>query len=122
MPEVLFLGKKPKQKGKPKNSSPSTGKKGKKVKAGHMRASHILVKKLSIAEEIKEDIDSGADFAKLARQYSECPSKKRGGDLGEFKRGDMVKEFETAVMKLKIGEVSSPVKTVHGYHVIKRTG
>ena len=93
-----------------------------KVKAGHVRASHILVPKLSLAQEIKKQLLSGASFNKLAEKYSECPSKKKGGDLGSFKRGEMVKEFEQAVYSMKIGEISDPVKTQFGYHIIKRTG
>ena len=93
-----------------------------KKKAGHVRASHILVKKLSIAKEIKERINEGEDFSKLALQFSDCPSKKKGGDLGFFKRGDMVKEFENAVYSMKVGDISDPIKTQFGYHIIKRTG
>ncbi len=87
-----------------------------------MRASHILVKKQSVAVDLLNRIKSGEDFAKIAQQYSECPSKKRGGDLGEFNRGQMVKPFEQAVLSLKVGEISAePVKTQFGYHLIKRT-
>jgi len=93
-----------------------------KVKAGHVRASHILVPKLSIAQDIKKQLLAGADFKKLAQKYSECPSKKKGGDLGPFRRGQMVKEFEQAVYSMKVGEISDPIKTKFGYHIIKRTG
>ena len=87
-----------------------------------MRASHILVKKLSLADELLNRIKGGEDFGKIAKEYSECPSKKRGGDLGEFGRGQMVKPFEQAVLSLKVGELSpEPVKTQFGYHLIKRT-
>lgn len=89
---------------------------------GKVRASHILVDKQSQALDIKKKLDSGADFRKLAEQFSSCPSKKKGGDLGFFGRGQMVKEFETAVYSMKVGDVSDPIKTKFGYHIIKRTG
>ncbi|MHA1263716.1 MAG: peptidylprolyl isomerase [Candidatus Helarchaeota archaeon] len=93
-----------------------------KVPAGKVRASHILVEKLSLAQEIREDLEAGADFRKLAAEYSTCPSKKRGGDLGVFGKGEMVPEFEKAVFKMQIGEISEPIKTKFGYHIIRRTG
>ena len=93
-----------------------------KGKAGHVRASHILVPKLSLAQDIKKQLESGEKFNILAQKYSECPSKKKGGDLGFFRRGQMVKEFEQAVYSMKTGEISDPVKTKFGYHIIKRTG
>ncbi len=86
-----------------------------------LRASHILVKKLGLAEEILAKIRNGEDFSKLALAHSECPSRKRGGDLGFFTRGRMVKEFETSVANAKVGEIVGPVKTRFGYHIIKRT-
>ncbi|MHA1794242.1 MAG: peptidylprolyl isomerase [Promethearchaeota archaeon] len=88
---------------------------------GKVRASHILVKKHGEALNILKQLESGKDFKDLARQFSLCPSKKKGGDLGFFGRGQMVKEFEQAVYSLKVGEISDPVKTKFGYHVIKRT-
>ena len=89
---------------------------------GKVRASHILVDKQAKAMDIKKQLDGGADFRKLAEQFSSCPSKKKGGDLGFFGRGQMVKEFETAVYSMKVGDVSDPIKTKFGYHIIKRTG
>ncbi|MHA1341952.1 MAG: peptidylprolyl isomerase [Promethearchaeota archaeon] len=89
---------------------------------GKMRASHILVPKHSKLLEIKKMLENGEKFENLARKFSECPSKKRGGDLGWFTKGQMVKEFEDAVRSLKIGEISEPVKTQFGWHLIKRTG
>ena len=97
--------------------------KKKKAKAGQVRASHILVKKHSQAAEIISKIREGADFAEMARQYSDCPSSKKGGDLGSFRRGQMVRAFEEAAFKLSIGAMTNePVKTQFGYHIIKRTG
>jgi parvulin-like peptidyl-prolyl isomerase len=87
-----------------------------------IRASHILVEKQSQAIKVQEELKAGADFRELARKYSTCPSGKRGGDLGQFGRGQMVKEFEVVAFALKPGQVSEPVKTKFGYHLIKRTG
>ncbi|BDG38464.1 peptidylprolyl isomerase [Saccharococcus caldoxylosilyticus] len=87
-----------------------------------IRASHILVKDEKTAKEIKAKLDKGEDFAKLAKQYSQDPgSAANGGDLGWFGPGKMVKEFEDAAYKLKVGQVSDPVKTDYGYHIIKVT-
>jgi len=87
-----------------------------------IRASHILVKPKEKAEEILEELKMGADFRKLAKEHSECPSKKRGGDLGKFTRGKMVKSFERAAFALKKDQISDIVQTQFGYHIIKRTG
>lgn len=87
-----------------------------------IRASHILVEKQSQAIKVQEELKAGANFSELARKYSTCPSSKRGGDLGQFGRGQMVKEFEVVAFALKPGQVSDPVKTKFGYHLIKRTG
>jgi len=86
-----------------------------------IRCSHILVEKETTAKEVLEKIKMGESFAKLAQQYSIDGTKKRGGDLGFFKRGAMVKEFDKASFALKKGEVSGIVKTNYGYHIIKRT-
>ncbi|MFQ5975844.1 MAG: peptidylprolyl isomerase [Candidatus Hydrothermarchaeales archaeon] len=86
-----------------------------------IRASHILVEKHSEAVALIEEIKKGESFAELARKHSICPSRKRGGDLGFFGHGQMVKEFERAAFKLKKGEVSDIVKTKFGYHIIKLT-
>ena len=89
---------------------------------GKIKAAHILVDKHSKAVEICERITEGQDFGSLAQQFStDRGSGKRGGNLGEFGRGAMVKEFEKAAFALNVGEVSTPVKTKHGYHIIKRT-
>jgi len=87
-----------------------------------IRASHILVEKHSQALRVLEELKAGKDFKILAKEHSTCPSRKRGGDLGFFGRGQMVKEFENAAFGLKKGEVSEPIKTQFGYHIIKKTG
>ena len=86
-----------------------------------VKASHILVPTEDEANTIKTMLDEGEDFAMLARQYSKCPSKAAGGDLGYFKRGQMVKEFEKAAFSLPVGQVSEPVQTQFGWHIIKVT-
>lgn len=86
-----------------------------------IRCSHILVQKESTAKEVIEKINKGESFAKLAEQYSIDGTRKKGGDLGFFKRGAMVKEFDKASFALKKGEVSGIVKTQYGFHIIKRT-
>ncbi len=84
-----------------------------------VRARHILVKTEDEAFQVLYDVQHGKDFGAVAAEKSLCPSKKRGGDLGWFGRGQMVKEFETAAFALKPGEVSRPVKTQFGWHIIK---
>src|SRR4030042_3051680 len=98
------------------------GKGGSPNTAGKMRASHILVEKFTQAQKIKDELNGGSDFKALAEKYSSCPSKKKGGDLGWFTRGQMVPEFESAVIRMNVGETSEPVKTKFGYQIIKRTG
>lgn len=88
--------------------------------ASKIHCAHILVEKQSLAEEIKTKISKGESFANLAKQYSIDVSKKRGGDLGLFGKGVMVKEFEKAAFGLEKGQVSDVVKTQFGYHIIKR--
>jgi peptidyl-prolyl cis-trans isomerase C len=90
--------------------------KEKKVKK--VQARHILVASKEKAEEVKKKIDEGEDFSKLAEEYSECPSKKRGGDLGWFGKGAMVRAFEVAAFTAEEGEVVGPIKTEFGWHVI----
>jgi len=86
------------------------------------RASHILVKDRSCAEDIIKRIKQGSSFESLAREQSTCPSKSSGGDLGWFGPGKMVAEFESAVKRLSPGSVSDIVRTQFGYHIIKCTG
>lgn len=82
-------------------------------------ASHILVEAEDEAREIIEEINEGLSFEDAARKYSSCPSKEAGGSLGEFTRGKMVPEFETAAFNMEEGAISEPVKTQFGYHIIK---
>ena len=86
-----------------------------------IKSSHILVEKYSQAVKLIEDLKKGAVFSTLARKHSICPSKKRGGSLGEFGRGQTLKEFERAAFALKKNEFTeTPVRTKYGYHIIKR--
>lgn len=82
-------------------------------------ARHILVKTEKQANDLLSKINKGADFAQLAKKFSTCPSKKKGGDLGEFKRGQMVKAFDDVVFKKEVLKVHGPVKTRFGYHLIQ---
>lgn len=91
-----------------------------------MKAQHILVKEQQEATKLKQELDAcktpqekSDKFAELANKYSDCPSGKQGGNLDEFKKGDMVAEFENAAANLDIGEISEPVKTKFGWHLIK---
>ena len=88
-----------------------------------IKCSHILVPKQSQAIEILEKIKNGEKFGKLAKEHSiDSGSAKKDGNLGYFTKGMMVKQFEQTAFKLQIGEVSEPVKTEFGYHIIKRFG
>lgn len=82
-------------------------------------ACHILVKTREEADKIKVLLTKGGNFHELAKKHSICPSAKRGGDLGEFRPGKMVKAFDQVVFKLPILEVHGPVKTQFGFHLIK---
>ena len=99
-----------------------------------VRASHVLIdtrKMKTDAElekakqkigDIKKEIDNGADFAEMAKKYSDCPSAEKGGDIDFFQRkGSMVEEFAKVAFSMEVGEVSEPVKTPFGYHIIKVT-
>ncbi len=121
---VVKIGKNKYGKGYQKKDSSSIGNKssGAPIRGGKIKASHILVEKYSKAQELYEDIKMGKNFESLAGEFSTCSSKKRGGNLGEFSKADMVPEFWNACSKLNIGEISQPVKTKFGYHIIKRTG
>ena len=80
--------------------------------------SHILVKSKGEAIQLSSNIKKLKDFQKIARKKSSCPSSQKGGDLGWFRKGQMVREFEDAVWTTPIKTVSEPVKTQFGYHLI----
>jgi len=85
-----------------------------------VHCAHILVKTEQEAKSVMERLNKGERFVNIAKGVSLCPSGKRGGDLGTFSRGKMVKEFETAAFALQKGGVSPIVKTKFGYHIIRR--
>ena len=78
------------------------------------------MEKHSQALEILDEIKKGKKFGAIAREISKCPSRKKDGNLRDFAKGRMVKEFDEVAFKLQIGEISKPVKTEFSYHVIKR--
>lgn len=82
-------------------------------------ASHILVKTAAEAYQIKKDIDNGGSFEYYAKLYSQCPSGQNGGHLGYFGPGQMVPEFEKKAFSMQVGEVSEPIHTQFGWHLIK---
>jgi len=84
-------------------------------------ARHILVPTEAACLELKSKIESGADFAALASEHSQCPSGKQGGDLGDFGPGQMVREFDDVVFRGELGQIHGPVKTQFGYHLIEIT-
>ncbi|MCM1983793.1 peptidylprolyl isomerase [Lyngbya confervoides] len=85
------------------------------------RARHILVPTLEACEDLKAQIEGGADFAEIAKAHSQCPSGRRGGDLGEFGPGQMVPEFDQVVFSADVGTLQGPVKTQFGYHLLEVT-
>ena len=88
-----------------------------------IKCSHILVKKQSEASGVMERLKNGEKFGKLAKEMSiDSGSAKRDGNLGYFGRGVMVKPFEEAAFNLQIGQISEPIKSEFGYHIIKRMG
>lgn len=100
-----------------------------KVKTSHilidttkLKTDAELEKAKQKIEEVKKEIDNGADFAEMARKYSTCPSAENGGDIGFFQRkGSIVEEFAKVAFSMEVGEISEPVKTQFGYHIIKVT-
>lgn len=85
-------------------------------------ARHILVETQERCEELKSQIENGANFADVAKEHSSCPSGQQGGGgLGEFSPGQMVPEFDTVVFSEEIGKVHGPVQTQFGYHLIEIT-
>jgi len=84
-------------------------------------ARHILVDTETQCLQLKSEIEAGADFAEIARRKSSCSSRTRGGDLGSFRTGDMVREFDEAVFSGELNKLLGPVKTQFGYHLIEVT-
>lgn len=84
-------------------------------------ARHILVDSEEKCLDLKQQIADGGDFAALAAENSSCPSGQKGGDLGSFGPGMMVKEFDEVVFNEAVGEVHGPVKTQFGYHLLEVT-
>ena len=87
-----------------------------------VKASHLLVKTEEEALKLKAEIAAGKEFAKVAQEVSLCPSGQNGGDLGYFTKGQMVKEFEDACFSMEVGDVSEPIRTQFGWHLIELTG
>ena len=83
-----------------------------------VRASHILVSNARDAEGIVIRLSKGEDFAELAKRFSKCPSKSKGGDLGWFGKGDMVPEFDQAAFSAEKGKVVGPIRTQFGFHLL----
>ena len=88
--------------------------------SNQVHCAHILVKTEKEANAVLERVKNGESFANIAKKVSLCPSKKRGGDLGTFGRGKMLKEFEKVAFALGKGQISPIVKTKFGYHIIRR--
>lgn len=84
-------------------------------------ARHILVPEEAQCQDLKTQIEGGADFAELAKEHSQCPSGAKGGDLGTFSKGQMVPEFDTVVFNDALNTVHGPVKTQFGYHLLEVT-
>ena len=87
----------------------------------HARARHILVDSEELCNDLKTQIENGADFAEIAKQHSSCPSGRKGGELGEFGQGQMVVEFDEVVFSGELNTVHGPVQTQFGYHLIEIT-
>jgi len=84
-------------------------------------ARHILVSTEAECNELKKQIEEGASFAEIAADHSQCPSGRKGGDLGKFSPGQMVKEFDSAVFNGDVGILYGPIKTQFGYHLLEVT-
>jgi len=88
--------------------------------SNEIHCAHILVKTEREAQVVMERLERGEKFANIASEISLCPSGKRGGDLGTFGRGRMVREFEEAAFALQKGQISPIVRTEFGYHIVRR--
>lgn len=82
-------------------------------------AQHILVRNAADAVKIKKEIENGGSFEYYAQKYSLCPSGKNGGNLGYFGKGQMVPEFEKKAFSMEVGEISNPIMTQFGWHIIR---
>lgn len=87
----------------------------------HASARHILVSTQEECENLKQQIENGSDFAEMAKNHSQCPSGRQGGELGQFSPGQMVKEFDQVVFNEEVGKVHGPIKTQFGYHLVEIT-
>ena len=85
------------------------------------KARHILVSTRKECEDLKQQLEKGANFAALATKHSKCPSGRAGGNLGEFSPGQMVREFDVIVFREPVGKVHGPVQTQFGFHLIEIT-
>lgn len=94
---------------------------GQESATSEMRISAIVVKEAEKAKEIWQQLQNGADFAELAKQYSIGPNRNEGGDLGYFIAGDMMKELNEVATGLRIGEFSEPIKVENGYYILLKT-
>lgn len=92
--------------------------------SGSMRSRATRTKEVAkqLIDDLKTQLDGGADFGALARANSDCPSSAQGGDLGSFGRGQMVKAFEDTAFAMAVGATSDVIETPFGYHIIQRTG
>lgn len=86
--------------------------------ASKVRASHLLVASEDEAKQLRQEIQGGAQFSDVASRVSKCPSARNGGDLGFFSPGQMVPEFDQAAFSLPVGELSEPIKTQFGWHLL----
>lgn len=84
-------------------------------------ARHILVDTEALCIALKEEIENGADFAAIAKEHSTCPSGAQGGELGEFRQGQMVPEFDKVVFNDALNVVHGPIQTQFGYHLLETT-
>ena len=85
------------------------------------KARHILVETEGKCEEIKKEIEGGADFAEMAKEHSKCPSGANGGELGAFSPGQMVEAFDKVVFGEEVGKVHGPIQTEFGFHLVEIT-
>jgi peptidyl-prolyl cis-trans isomerase C len=106
---------------RPKRINPSARSRSMTATSTEVRASHLLVDSQKLADECRNEILAGSSFDSVAQKVSKCPSGSRGGDLGYFGRGQMVPQFEKVAFELPVGEISQPVQTQFGWHLITVT-